>query len=94
VGQQSSLTFSNGGTGLVIVYRDCEMGGTPCTDSMRFFWEMDQDNKRVNITWRNENAVLICSDLQDASFQRASESFSFDENTQEISVFGYTWEKE
>ncbi|MCF8275869.1 MAG: hypothetical protein K9J17_03965 [Flavobacteriales bacterium] len=94
VGQRSSLTFSNGGTGLIIIYRDCEMGGTPCTNSMRFFWEIDEENERVNITWRNENSVLICSELQDALFQRAPESFTFNSDTEEIILWGQTWEKD
>ncbi|MCB9191055.1 MAG: hypothetical protein H6603_00370 [Flavobacteriales bacterium] len=94
VGQRSSLTFSSSGSGLIIIYRDCEMGGTPCTNSMRFFWEIDEDDERVNITWRNENSVLICSDLQDASYQRAPESFTFNAETQEITLWNHTWVKD
>jgi hypothetical protein len=94
IGQRSYLTFNNEGGGLIIIYRDCEMGGTPCTNSMHFFWEIDEENERVNITWRNENSILICSELQDASFQRAPESFTFNSDTEEIILWGQAWEKD
>ena len=92
----SKIQFNGDGGGLYVLLRDCEVGGTECTDANTFDWEADDENGTINIVWRsNYTSVLVCSENPGPSYQTPlPESFSFSEGTKFITVRGHTWKND
>ncbi len=61
----SRVEFDRDGEGQVWLNRTCEVG-YDCDNYLHFYWELDEDNERVTITWRNGfQAMMVCDDPQE-----------------------------
>ena len=90
----SRLEFNSDGTGKISMEADCEVG-YDCQHYVHFYWDLDESDESVTITWRNGfQAMMVCSELQDQStyIYPETENFSFDAETDRITVWNYNWE--
>ena len=89
----SYVEFDRDGTGVFQVRDDCAVG-FDCQHWITFRWDLDENAEEVKITWRNDNAIQICEEIQDNNYYIAPETFHFDAETERITVRGYTFSKD